>query len=177
MKKIQILLALTITNICLAQKVDIYKTDAIGTDRLTPQNAIQFSNGIINNENSLEVFPNELNQTVEGLGFALTNGSAELLMKMSKEKRTELLYKIYNSDFGINSSVIRIPIGACDLASSLYTYNDTPNNFSMSAFNFGPDATHLIPVLKEIKAINPNVKILATPWSAPLWMKTENKWD
>lgn len=177
MKKNIILLSLTVVTNFFAQEVSIYKTDANGTDRLTSRNSIQFSNGFIDDENSLEIFPNELNQTVEGLGYALTNGSAELLMKMRPAKRTELLEKIYDSDLGINSSVIRIPIGACDLASSLYTYNDTPNDFNMSAFNFGPDGTHLIPVLKEIKAINPKVKILATPWSAPLWMKTENKWD
>lgn len=160
-----------------AQEVSIYKTDANGNDRLLTLNSIQFSNGTISDENSLTINQAQFNQSVEGFGYTLTNGSAELLMKMNQAKRTELLEKIYDPVKGINSSVIRIPLGACDLASSLYTYNDTPNNFNMSAFNFGPDASHLLPVLKEIKKINPNVKLLATPWSAPLWMKTENKWD
>lgn len=113
-------------------------------------------------------------QTIDGFGWMLTEGSAKLLKGIHKTYRSQFLEEVYSVENGLGAQIVRIAIGACDLSESDYTYSPsedaTLSNFSLS----GPDADYLIPVLKEIKAINPDIKILATPWTAPVWMKTNN---
>jgi glucosylceramidase len=106
----------------------------------------------------------------EGYGFTLTEGSAEVLNSLAATQQNNLLNELFNTS-GIGLSAIRISIGASDLSSSSYSYRDGAS-FSLA----GPDLTYLIPMIKKIKAINPGIKILATPWSAPRWMKTNGGW-
>ena len=115
-------------------------------------------------------------QSMDGFGFALTGGSAQLLMHMDPAKRDAILRELY-SDNGNNIGVsyIRVSVGASDMNDHVYSYDDMPEGQTdpgMTKFSLEPDRADVIPVLKEILAINPKVKILASPWSAPLWMKT-----
>ena len=73
-------------------------------------------------------------------------------------------------------SMLRIAIGATDLSNSTYTYNETPGDEDMNNFSLWTDLEHLIPLLQEILVINPDIKILATPWTAPTWMKWNATW-
>jgi glucosylceramidase len=76
---------------------------------------------------------------------------------------------------GIGISYLRVSIGASDLDESVFSYNDQPagqTDTDLSDFSIAPDKENLIPVLKEILAVSPNIKILGSPWSAPAWMKT-----
>ncbi len=115
-------------------------------------------------------------QTIDGFGFAVTGGSAQLLMRMDPAKHAEILRELYADDGNnIGSSYIRVSVGASDMNDHVYSYDDMPEGQtdpSMAKFSLDPDRADVIPVLKEILAINPKIKILASPWSAPLWMKT-----
>ena len=115
-------------------------------------------------------------QTIDGFGFAVTGGSAQLLMRMDPEARAAILHELYADDGNnIGSSYIRVSVGASDMNDHVYSYDDMPEGQtdpSMAKFSLDPDRADVIPVLKEILAINPKIKILASPWSAPLWMKT-----
>jgi glucosylceramidase len=115
-------------------------------------------------------------QTIDGFGFALTGGSAQLLMRMDPAKRSAILKEIFGStDAGLASSYLRMTIGASDMNERVYSYDDLPDgqtDAGMTRFSLGPDHADVIPVLKEILAINPRVRILASPWSAPAWMKS-----
>jgi glucosylceramidase len=117
-------------------------------------------------------------QTIDGFGFALTGGSAELLMKMSPGERAKILKELFAWDEkNIGVSYIRISIGASDLNSFVFSYDDLKKgetDFELKKFNLAQDYNDVIPVIKEILAINPAVKILGSPWSAPAWMKTNN---
>lgn len=131
-------------------------------------------------------------QLWEGAGAAITDSSASLMMhSMSAEQRHSLLEEMFSPEQGGFSSV-RISIGACDFSSQkYYTYDDLPDGVAadggLNYFSIGegepgaPDATkdmkNVVPVLQEIVAINPAVKIMASPWSAPAWMKTSNRLD
>jgi glucosylceramidase len=116
-------------------------------------------------------------QTMDGFGYTLTEGSAEVISAMAPAQQDALLNEIYNPTTGLNANVVRISIAASDLSSSSYSYNETAGDVNMANFSLsGPDATYLIPILKKVLAINPNIKILATPWTAPRWMKTNNSW-
>ncbi|CAF3044339.1 unnamed protein product [Rotaria sp. Silwood2] len=77
---------------------------------------------------------------------------------------------------GCNSvSYLRLSIGASDLDEVVFSYNDLPSgeiDLNMTRFDLGHDRLHVIPILKEILAINPNIKLMGSPWSPPIWMKT-----
>ena len=115
-------------------------------------------------------------QTMDGFGFAVTGGSAQLLMHMDPAARAAILRELYADDGNnIGASYIRVSVGSSDMNDHVYSYDDLPKGEtdpSLSKFSLDPDRAEVIPVLKEILAINPKIKILASPWSAPLWMKT-----
>lgn len=117
-------------------------------------------------------------QTMDGFGFALTGGSAQLLMRMGAAQRAALLKKLFTTtDDGIGVSYLRVSIGASDMNERVYSYDDLPageTDPEMAKFSLDPDRADVIPVLKEILAIQPRIKILGSPWSAPAWTKTND---
>ncbi len=117
-------------------------------------------------------------QSIDGFGFALTQGSAMHIIKMSPGNRTALLKELFDTTGNnIGISYIRLSIGASDLNEKIFSYNDLPpgeSDTALTRFDLGPDHADVIPVMKEILAINPSIKILGSPWSPPAWMKTNN---
>ncbi len=114
-------------------------------------------------------------QTMDGFGYALTGGSAYLIQqKMKEEDRENLLRELFNPINGIGVSYLRISIGASDLDDHVFSYDDLgpdEEDSELKKFSIAPDQENLIPVLKAILKINPSIKIMASPWSAPVWMK------
>lgn len=112
-------------------------------------------------------------QTVDGFGYTLTGGSAQLIQALPEAKRDALLNELFGAD-GIRISYLRLSMGASDLDATVFSYNDLPagqTDPDQTHFSIDKDRTHLIPVLKKILAIHPNMPIIATPWSPPVWMK------
>ncbi|RPD45048.1 glucosylceramidase [Hymenobacter sediminis] len=124
----------------------------------------------------IEVDDKQTFQTIDGFGYCLTGGSAELLHRMGAAERAALLKELFATDGNnIGVSYLRLSIGASDLDATVFSYNDLPEGQTdptLAKFSLAPDKPHLIPVLKEILAINPRIKILGSPWSPPTWMKT-----
>jgi glucosylceramidase len=118
-------------------------------------------------------------QTMDGFGYALTGGSAMLIHHMAADKRAALLHSLFTTEGdGIGVSYLRLTVGSSDMNDHVYSYDDIEKGLTdpdMTHFSLAPDETDVIPVLKEILAINPKIKILASPWSAPLWMKTNGE--
>ncbi|MGB3798228.1 MAG: carbohydrate-binding protein [Lewinella sp.] len=115
-------------------------------------------------------------QTLDAYGFMLTQGSAQVIAGLAPGQQKKLLRELF-TDRGLNLSAIRISIGASDLSNSTYTYNETDGDTDMSEFSLeGPDATYLLPIIRQILEIRPDIKILATPWTAPTWMKTNGSY-
>lgn len=127
-------------------------------------------------ENTIELNASRIYQTIDGFGNCLNGGSAMLLSKMSAEKRAELLAElISNEGENIGISYLRISIGASDLDEKVFSYNDLPEgetDVDLDKFDLDYDKMYLIPILKQILEINPKLKIMGSPWSAPKWMKT-----
>lgn len=115
-------------------------------------------------------------QTVEGFGFSLTGGSAMLIGRLPDPIRSELLRELFLPDGdGIGISFLRLSIGASDLSERCFSYDDQPDgqaDFELAGFDIEAGDPEVIPLLQEILAINPAIKIIATAWSAPRWMKT-----
>lgn len=123
--------------------------------------------------------PHETYQTMDGYGFTLTGGSATLIHQMSDGARGLLLKELFGQDDGeIGISYLRLSIGASDLDSEVFSYNDLAagqTDPDLNNFSIDKDRIHLLPVLKEILAINPNIKLMASPWSPPTWMKSNGQ--
>ncbi|POY35941.1 glucosylceramidase [Solitalea longa] len=126
----------------------------------------------------IDVNPKETYQSIDGFGYTLTGGSADHLMGMSQAARTALLNELFGTDGNqIGTSYLRLSVAASDLNDHVFSYDDLPEgetDVEMKKFDLGPDKKNLIPVIKEILAINPKIKFLASPWSPPKWMKTNN---
>jgi glucosylceramidase len=124
----------------------------------------------------IEINETEVNQTVDGFGYTLTGSSAMLINSMAVAERSKLLNELFGKASGsIQVSYLRLSLGASDLSPFVFSYNDLPAGQTdpmLSKFNLSLDTVDLIPVMKEILAINPNIKLMASPWSAPAWMKS-----
>jgi glucosylceramidase len=117
-------------------------------------------------------------QSIDGFGYALTGGSAQLLMRMTPAKRATLLRELFTTDStNIGVSYLRLSIGSSDMNDHVYSYDDLPTGDTdptLAKFSLDPDRADVIPIFKQILAINPKIKLLASPWSAPAWMKTND---
>jgi glucosylceramidase len=128
--------------------------------------------------NTIVIDDTEQYQVMDGFGFALTGGSAIHINAMNPEARKDLLNELFaREDNSIAVSYLRVSIGASDLSDRVFSYNDLPpgeTDPEMKRFSIEPERKDLIPVLKVILQINPDIKILGSPWSPPVWMKTNN---
>ena len=160
--------------------VSLYLTTPDRSALLQLQPSIAFTTPAAAATQTINVDAAKTYQTIDGFGFALTSGSAQLLMRMDPAKRDALLHELFtrpsNGDAdGIGISYLRLTVGASDMNASVYSYDDlAPNDTDvpMAHFTLDPDKDTVIPVMKQILAIDPKIKTLASPWSAPLWMKT-----
>ena len=160
-----------------AQTVTPWVTTGDQTKLLQQQSSVSFGSNSGTNPSTVTINAGTTYQTMDGFGYTLTEGSCEVISGMAAAQQNQLLNDLYNPTTGLNANVVRISIAASDLSSSSYSYNETSGDVNMNNFSLnGPDLTYLVPIIKKILLINPNIKILATPWSAPRWMKTNNSW-
>ena len=106
-----------------------------------------------------------------GFGVAITPSSCYELSLMNPSERKELLNQIYSKN-GLGLSVGRICVGSSDYSPEIYSYDDHPFDTSLEHFSVERDETYIIPMIKEILEINPDIYLFASPWSPPGWMKT-----
>lgn len=164
-----------------AQKKGLVKLWLTNTDKsvlFEQQKTDLHFEGLTNSHPTINVDEKQKFQSMDGFGFTLTGGSAMVINRMNPAKRKALLNELFDTDSNnIGISYLRLSIGASDLNDRVFSYNDLPHGQTdtlMEKFSLKPDQTDLIPVLKEILAINPDIKILGSPWSPPTWMKNNN---
>lgn len=141
------------------------------------QVALNFSSSS-NAGSTIEVDTTQLFQSIDGFGYTLTGGSASLLYSLPAATQDALLKELFQWDANnIGVSYLRISIGASDLSASTFTYDDMPagqTDVNLDHFSIEKERADMIPVLKKIVALNPSIKILGSPWSAPVWMKSNS---
>ena len=120
---------------------------------------------------TIEVDPSQSYQAIDGFGAQLTDSASYLFdVGLDQSEHRSLVRRLFDPDAGIGLSVLRQPIGASNFARSLYTYDDTPPDGR--DFSILHEQEHTIPLLREIRAIQPDLLLFAAPFSAPAWMKS-----
>lgn len=171
-------LSMQTENVNSQTKVNWWLTKNDKSQLLSFQTPIQFNQSATATESTIIIDPAQKFQTIDGFGFALTGGSAQHIIRMDKSKRKQLIQELFGrekNDIGI--SYLRLSIGASDLNDHVFSYSDLPageTDTGLSKFSLGSDEKDVIPVLKEILKVAPDIKILGSPWSAPTWMKSNN---
>lgn len=118
-------------------------------------------------------------QQMDGFGFTLSQGSAKHLLSMSDSARAALLQELFgDGEKDIRINYLRLAVAASDLNEFPFSYNDLEDSLAtdpeLENFSLSYDTLDVIPVLKQILEINPDIKLMASPWSPPKWMK-DNK--
>ncbi|GAB3697712.1 glucosylceramidase [Spirosoma flavus] len=158
-----------------SNQVEYWLTDPNKSILFVKQASLSMSGGTASGE-TIHIDDTQTYQTIDGFGYTLTGGSAMLIHGMEAKARAALLNELFSTTGkSIGVSYLRLSIGASDLDERVFSYDDVPageTDPTLAKFSLAPDREHLIPVLKEILAINPAIKILGSPWSPPAWMKS-----
>lgn len=158
-----------------AQRAVVYTTTADGTKSL--EKIVKSTSSTATSNNIITLLPDKQNQSIDGFGYAITYSSCYNLLKMPKALRSSLLKKTFSQKEGYGASYVRISIGCSDFSSKEYSYCDNKGSESDPISNFAlysDETDYIIPVLKEILAINPDLKVIAAAWTCPKWMKVED---
>lgn len=124
---------------------------------------------------TLIIDPNKQFQEIEGFGGALTDASAETFYRMPESVQQEILEAYFDSEKGIGYTLCRTHINSCDFSSSSYAYSEVTGDTELAHFSIEPDLRYRIPFIKEALDRAPGeIKLFASPWSPPAWMKTNN---
>ena len=125
---------------------------------------------------SIQLFPDKKYQNIIGFGGAFTESSAFLLNKLSNEKRKQIIDAYFGSN-GAAYSLTRTHINSCDFSLSNYSYAPVKGDTNLENFSIDEDRNDIIPMIKEALAKSKDgFKIIASPWTAPPWMKDNNNW-
>ncbi len=155
--------------------IDVVESSEDLQEALREKPALQFSSSQPKNLTIL-VDESRTYQQIDGFGASLTDSSAWLLsQKLTPAQRTALLKQLFDTKQGIGLAILRQPMGSSDFSLADYSYDDVPLGESdpeLKHFTIDRDRQYILPVLREALAVNPKLKIIASPWSPPGWMKT-----
>ncbi|MFS8097197.1 ricin-type beta-trefoil lectin domain protein [Lentzea alba] len=153
-----------------ATNANVWLTTADRSNLLRQQADVTFGSG--GNGPTITINPNVSYQSVVGFGASFTDSAAWNIF--NSPRRDEIMDQLFNRSSGIGMSFIRQPIGATDFSRSFYTYNDGAADPTLSRFSIAHDNAYILPLVRQAKQLNPQLSIMATPWSAPAWMKNNN---
>jgi len=124
----------------------------------------------------INLYPDSTFQSMDGFGITLSQGSASHLLAMSDSARQSVLQELFGSgEKDIRISYLRLAVAASDLNAFPFSYNDLKDpratDPTLSQFSLSYDTLDVLPILKQILAVNPQITLMASPWSPPTWMK------
>ena len=153
-----------------ATTASVWLTTADKSNLLRQQGNVSFGTG--GSGPVITVNPNTTYQSMVGFGASFTDAAAWNVF--NSPRRDEIMNALFNPSSGVGLSWLRQPIGATDFSRSFYTYDDGAADPSLSRFSVAHDDAYILPLVKQARALNPKLSVMATPWSAPAWMKTNN---
>ena len=154
---------------------EMWLTTADQTQKLAPQD-LQTPLGHTSGDETITIDTSKHFQKMHGFGAAITDASAQVLSELPDDKRKAIMGELFGrADGGLGLSFTRLTIGASDFSSSDYSYDDTPANApdpQLRHFSIDSAKKYVLPRVREALAINPDLLVMISPWSAPAWMKT-----
>jgi glucosylceramidase len=124
---------------------------------------------------TIMIDPDKSFQTIEGFGGAFTDAAAVTFGQLSEEAQEEILKACFDPVEGNGYTLCRTTIHSCDYSEKMYSYDEVPGDKKLEHFSIAHDEEYRIPMIQRaLKAANGNIKIYASPWSPPAWMKTNN---
>ena len=155
-----------------APKAHVWVTTPDGAQRMSDQGSVPFARGG-SDELTISVDPSRRYQRMDGFGASITDSSASLLAGLDPAVRHRTMRDLFARN---GLSFLRQPMGASDFVDGPhYTYDDVPSgrtDYRLRHFSIAHDKRQILPLLREALALNPKLKVMATPWSPPAWMKT-----
>lgn len=126
------------------------------------------------NESTTITVSNEMCQTMMGFGGAFTEATAFTLSRISEELRAQVINLYFDKKMGLGYNLGRVPIHSCDFSLENYTYVEDDDK-DLDTFSIERDHQHIIPLIHDaLKIRGEKIKMLASPWSPPKWMKSNN---
>jgi glucosylceramidase len=110
-------------------------------------------------------------QTIEGFGACFNELGWDSLSVLVEKDKESILEELFAPGVGANFNTCRIPIGANDFSLDWYSYDEAPDDFALKHFSISSDLERLVPFIKSALKHQPNLKLWASPWSPPTWMK------
>ncbi|MCL2732546.1 MAG: glucan endo-1,6-beta-glucosidase, partial [Actinomycetia bacterium] len=158
-----------------APTASVWVTTADGTEHLQQQAPVAFHPGA-SDLTTITVDPGQRYQSIDGFGGALTDSSAAVLGSLPAADRDAAMRQLFDPRQGIGVSFLRQPVGSSDFTASPthYTYDDMPagqTDFGLEHFSIAHDEQQILPLLRQAERLNPQLTVMATPWSPPAWMK------
>lgn len=150
---------------------------------LEKQAPIAFSDDTKAAAQTITVDQNTKYQQFTGAGASFTDTAAWLMNSsgaLDDKTRNDVMRNLFDPTKGIGLGFLRNPMGASDLARYSYSYDDMPAGQvdpNLDHFSISHDLADVLPLTKQAQKLNPNVKVMGTPWSAPGWMKTTDSMD
>jgi glucosylceramidase len=153
-----------------ATTANVWLTTPDRANLLSQKAAVTF--GTAGSGSVITVNPNTTYQSMVGFGASFTDAAAYNVFNSSQ--RNSIMTALFSPTSGIGLSWLRQPIGATDFSRSFYTYDDGAADPSLSRFSIAHDQSYILPLVTQARSLNSGLSIMATPWSAPAWMKTNN---
>jgi glucosylceramidase len=160
----------------MKNKLELIQTARNTSDRMSIKEELRLSHINKLEEIIIEISEDIEYQTIEGFGGAFTEAAADTFYRMSQDKRKEILDAYFCPEKGLNYSLCRTHINSCDFSLGNYSYDEVEGDTDLEHFNIERDRKLLIPMIKEAMNVKGSkIKFLASPWSPPYWMKTNNE--
>jgi glucosylceramidase len=157
-----------------APSAHVWVTTPSGSMKMADRGSVEFATGG-SDELTVSVDPSRSYQRMDGFGASITDSSAHVLYQLDSKHRAAAMASLFGTHAD-RLSFLRQPMGASDfVAGEHYTYDDMPagtTDYGMRHFSVEHDRHQILPLLRTALALNPQLKVIATPWSAPAWMKT-----
>ncbi|HLY42386.1 MAG TPA: chitobiase/beta-hexosaminidase C-terminal domain-containing protein [Terracidiphilus sp.] len=144
------------------------------TQLMATQTSLGFTNSTADaSTNTIVIDPAQQYQTMEGFGASFTDSAAYLLGEVVPPDQLQgaMSDLFTRNGNGIGLSFMRIPMGASDIARSVYSFDDGTTDLNLANFSIAHDQAYVLPVIQQAKTLNPQMKLMANPWSPPGWMK------
>jgi glucosylceramidase len=158
-----------------APRAHVWVTTPDGVERMHDRGTVAFAQGAGSDRLTITVDPSLRYQTMDGFGASITDSSASVLSELDPDTRNATMRDLFVTD---GLSFLRQPIGSSDFVDGPhYTFDDMPpgqTDYALNHFSIDHDRAEILPLLRQALALNPDLKVMGTPWSPPAWMKTND---